>query len=46
MGAGEVAKLAQIELKDICAFAMAGQIAISQGSGEKLTGREVKFRNA
>jgi hypothetical protein len=44
MGAGEIANLAQIELKNICPFTTARQLVISQGPGEKLTDREINLR--
>jgi hypothetical protein len=44
MGAGEVANLAQIKLKDICPFAMEKQLVISQSPGEKLTAWAINFR--
>ena len=37
MDAGEIAKLAQVKLEDIRAFAAARQAAIGQNTGEKLT---------
>jgi hypothetical protein len=44
MDACEVAKLAQIKLEDICAFAIARQVVIGQGPRKKLTAWPIKFR--
>jgi hypothetical protein len=44
MDACEVAKLAQIKLEDICAFAITRQVVIGQGPRKKLTAWPIKFR--
>jgi hypothetical protein len=44
MHAREIAKLAQIKLEDICAFAIARQVVLGQGPRKKLTAWPIKFR--
>jgi hypothetical protein len=43
MDACEVAKFAQIELQDVCAFASATQVVIGQSLGKKRTAQRSNF---